>query len=181
MVAATGAEVMVSIAVISAAASAVSTIVIVGGAHPITNGSAIDEPRLRPFGGAANRGTHRSMQSYSHWTKHFQEIHGADQHREGSPALLLARWPTALCFGCIPPTPRVWFSTRLSSRLKPLVGGDGSRRHGRSTLGVEPITSPRSSTYATRADHVAALLTFQLRVSSGRPSPGPLISIPRPR
>ena len=36
-------------------------------------------------------------------TKHFQEIHGAVQHREGSPALLLARWPTALSIGCIPP------------------------------------------------------------------------------
>ena len=67
LVAATGAEVMVSMAVISAAASAVSTIVIVGGTHAITNGCAIDEPRLRPFGGAANRGTHRSMRSYSHW------------------------------------------------------------------------------------------------------------------
>jgi hypothetical protein len=56
-VAATGAEVMVSIAVISAAASAVSTIVIVGGALAITNGSAIDEPRLRPSRG---RGQPRS-------------------------------------------------------------------------------------------------------------------------
>jgi hypothetical protein len=84
--------------------------------------------------------------------------------------------PTALCFGCIPRIPRVWFSTRLSHRLKPLVGGDEMRRHGRSTLGVESITSPRFPTYATRGDHVASLLTFH-RVSSGTPSPGPLISI----
>jgi len=148
------------------AASAGSTMVIVGGARAITNGSAIDEPRPRPFRG---RGQPRNaplnavlssleklnaqrvdfvahcVSCYaldecgarnraSRSTKHFQDSHGTIRHRDGSSALLLARWPTAVCFGFVPQTPRVWFSTRLSHRLKPLVGGDGSGRHGRSAL-----------------------------------------------
>lgn len=37
--------------------------VVAGGAHAISERSAIDEPRLRPFGGAANRRAQRSMRS----------------------------------------------------------------------------------------------------------------------
>jgi len=42
---------MVSMAVVSLAASAGSTMVIVGGARAITNGSAIDDLGGAPFGG----------------------------------------------------------------------------------------------------------------------------------
>jgi hypothetical protein len=36
---------------------------VAGGAHAFTERSVIDEPRLRSFGGAANRRTQRSMRS----------------------------------------------------------------------------------------------------------------------